>query len=91
MCFVVIISNSAIEILPQVIKVWGVTGGKIAVCTVIVPSVLDRELFEVETAVDVLTAVASFLQAAIKKNMDTITSWWLSFITKFKINQYYYI
>ena len=61
-------SNLAMEEFPAVIKLRGVTGGNIAVCTVMMPSVLDKELSNPATTEAGLSiSAASFLQAVNKK------------------------
>ena len=65
----VTISNLVTEEFPAVIKLCGVTGGNMAVCTVIMPSVLDNELSDAETTeAALLIGAVSFLQAVNKKN-----------------------
>jgi hypothetical protein len=69
MRLVVTMSNLAMEELPAAIKLRGVTGGNIAVCTVMIPSVLDNELSDAATTeAGLLISVVSFLQAVNKKN-----------------------
>ena len=67
---VVTISNLAIEEFPAVTKLLGVTGGSMAVCTVMIPSVLDNELSaETTTETELLVSAVSFLHAINKKNV----------------------
>jgi len=69
MRLVVTMSNLAVEEFPAAIKLRGVTGGNMAVCTVIIPSVLDNEVSEaVTTKAELLISAFSFLQAVNKKN-----------------------
>ena len=66
---VVTISNLAIEEFPAVTKLLGVTGGSMAVCTVMIPSVLDNELSgAATTAAELLIFAVSFLQPVNKSN-----------------------
>ena len=71
----VTISNLVTEEFPVVMKLFGVTGGSMAVCTVTIPSLLDNEVSEAEITEAVsVRGTVSFLQAVkVVKSASVIT------------------